>query len=312
MISAHEFDLFPIFLGLLSGCVLFLSILLLVFKKRIEKKIKIYKIRDYSFVLFFIALVYFFFNYKILGFEYNDDVLKIYFISFLFSLVLCGFVFFTFYLLAKFKFVDPVSDEWGSVNTAYGRWTAGPERVRGHLKLFRPVIDDPYPCEFGNVTEFRYETRLVLSREPFELDETARENIVYILEADFSVSFKLDGVRHSITVPRGMLITFGSMPKMLLDIVGDLGPHLEALILHEYLFIAWQLLEEREPRKVDLRFANEVMFAALRAASCPVLPLSIVLRFPIISWGVFHTREDGPNGKSLFVDLDTPLSIAVD
>ncbi|MGF1502856.1 MAG: DUF1353 domain-containing protein [Paracoccaceae bacterium] len=58
------------------------------------------------------------------------------------------------------------------------------------------------------------------------------------------------------------------MPEGLRWIVERVGPHLEAAIVHDFLFIAWQLLS-RGARRKDLEFANAVMYAALEKADVP-------------------------------------------
>lgn len=172
--------------------------------------------------------------------------------------------------------------------------------------LMRPVVPDPYPGEFDKITDFKYETRLVLSREPEALEDSARAKISYIVEEDYTVSFSVDGARRSVTVPRGMLTDLASVPSVARSIIGRVGPHLEASIVHDYLYVAWQLFAGREPRKVDYRFANEVMYAGMREADCSWLQrtaVKVAFGMPRISWGVFKGRDDGPEGKSLFADL---------
>lgn len=172
--------------------------------------------------------------------------------------------------------------------------------------LMRPIVPDPYPGEFQEVTEFVYESRLVLAREPEALEDAARAKVSYIVDEDYTVSYKVDGERRSLTVPRGMLTDLASVPSVARSIIGRVGPHLEASIVHDYLYVAWQLFDGREPRKVDYRFANEVMYAGMRAADCSWLQrtaVKVAFGMPGISWGVFKGRDDGPEGKSLFVEL---------
>lgn len=172
--------------------------------------------------------------------------------------------------------------------------------------LMRPIVPDPYPGDFDKITDFKYETRLVLAREPEALENAARAKVSYIVDEDYTVSFKVDGVARSVTVPRGMLTDLASVPKAARSIIGAVGPHLEASIVHDYLYVAWQLFDEREPRKVDYRFANEVMYAGMRESDCSWVQrtaVRIAFGVPGISWGVFKGRDDGPEGKSLFANL---------
>ncbi|MEK9644759.1 MAG: DUF1353 domain-containing protein [Alphaproteobacteria bacterium] len=172
--------------------------------------------------------------------------------------------------------------------------------------LMRPIVPDPYPGEFESVTDFVHETRPVLAREPDALEDAVRAKVSYIADEDYTVSFKMDGVARSVTVPRGMLTDLASVPRAAWGIVGAVGPHLEASIVHDYLYIAWQLFDGREPRKIDYEFANEVMYAGMDAADVSWSERTAfkdAFSGPGISWGVFKSRDDGLDGKSLFVDL---------
>jgi hypothetical protein len=172
--------------------------------------------------------------------------------------------------------------------------------------LMRPIVPDPYPGDFDTISDFTYETRLVLAREPEALQDAARAKISYIVDEDYTVSFRVDGEKRSVTVPRGMLTDLASVPAAARSVIGAVGAHLEVSIVHDYLYIAWQLFDGREPRKVDYRFANEVMYEGMRAADCSWLErtaVKVAFGTPGISWGVFKGRDDGPEGKSLFADL---------
>lgn len=174
----------------------------------------------------------------------------------------------------------------------------------------KPTIDDPYPGEFKQVTDFQYLSRLVLAREAEVLLMRRKANVSYILHKDYTVAYKVDGRQKSLTVPRGLLTDLTSVPWGARNIVGKVGPHLEAAIVHDFLYIAWQLFDGREARKADFRFANAVMFAGLEAADVGWVQrhaIKLALTFPLFSWSIYRDRNDGPNDNGLFVDLDNPL-----
>lgn len=174
----------------------------------------------------------------------------------------------------------------------------------------RPVIDDPYPGAFESVTDFRYETRLELAREPDALLMRRKAKISYIVDRPYTVSYGVDGARRSLTVPRGMLTDLSSSPLGTRNVVGRVGPHLEASIVHDFLFIAWQLIEGRTARREDFRFANAVMFAGLDAADVGFFrrtAIKTALSAPYFAWSVYKERDDQPGGNGLFVDLDNPV-----
>ncbi|MDZ7713841.1 MAG: DUF1353 domain-containing protein [Rhodovibrio sp.] len=105
--------------------------------------------------------------------------------------------------------------------------------------FFKPEIDNPYPGNFETVSDFEYKTRLVLVRKPKALVDRRQAKVSYILGEDYTVAFKVDGKLRDLTVPRGMLTDLASVPWGARNTVGRVGPHLEASIVHDYLFIAW-------------------------------------------------------------------------
>ena len=173
------------------------------------------------------------------------------------------------------------------------------------LEYRRPVIPDPYPpLEFESITGFRYRSRLELGREKEALRISTSREASYMTLADYTVDFKVDGVRHEITVPAGMLTDLTSVPRLFRSLVGRVGPHLEAAIVHDFLFIAWQLLPDRTARRRDWRFANAVMFAGLKAARVSWFQRALIqaaLTAPVFSWGLYRRRDDGEDGLGLFV-----------
>ena len=64
----------------------------------------------------------------------------------------------------------------------------------------RPIIDNPYPGEFQQVTDFQYTSRLVLAREPDVLLMRDKAKVSYIVDQDYTVTFKVDGADTSLTV----------------------------------------------------------------------------------------------------------------
>jgi len=174
----------------------------------------------------------------------------------------------------------------------------------------RPSIPDPYPGAFDRVTDFHYQSRLELAREPDVLTMRRQAAVSYIVDADYTVSYRVDGDERTLTVPRGMLTDLSSAPWGTRNIVSQVGPHLEASIVHDFLYIAWQLIPGREARMNDFRFANAVLFAGLdRADVSPVsrAAIRLGLSLPGVSWKVYAERNDGPEDDGLFVDLDHPL-----
>jgi len=165
---------------------------------------------------------------------------------------------------------------------------------------FIPDIDDPYVGD-GDITDFRYETDLVILRlrEPCPMGNDREAD--YIVGAPYQVSLTVDGTRQMITVPRGMLTDLVSVPRPLRWLVERIGPHLEAAIVHDFLFVAWQDLG-RDPTREDWLFANRVMIAGLQAARvrpwvCWLVAFALSTRF---SWKIYADRNALPR----YIDLD--------
>jgi hypothetical protein len=168
-------------------------------------------------------------------------------------------------------------------------------------ELFRPNVPNPYPDGWRRVTDFEYASRLVLAREPRALKMTATRSSSYVVAEPYKVRVKVDGDWRDLVVPKGMLTDLVSVPSFARTFVGRVGPHLEAAIVHDYLYIAWQLIE-RGARRRDFDYANEVMFAGLRKAKVPFgqrWAIETALTTAGVAWGVYKD----PNAR-LFVKLD--------
>jgi len=180
-----------------------------------------------------------------------------------------------------------------------------PEEGR-RVDTYLPQIDNPYPDgEWSQITEFRYLTPMILRREAEAVKNRGdkEKDAEYILGEEYRVSYKLDGQGREIRVPRGMLTDLSSAPTFAsLAGIGRVGPHLEASIVHDFLYIAWQYLDpEREARSDDRRFADKLFRVAMKETS--VLPFRRGVIYQAVRWfggGVYNERD--PNA---FVDLDT-------
>ncbi len=163
-----------------------------------------------------------------------------------------------------------------------------------------PKFDNPYPDEDWEKLEFvDYDTPLVLYRGIESVKRRRGEDADYILAKDYTVSYRLDGVQKYLTVPRGMVTDLSSVPRGLRNIVGRVGPHLEASIFHDFLYIAWQIMD-RGPHKADQVFSDKLMCAALHKAN--VNPIQIFLIcLALRTFGGFVYR--GRDNKPFFVDI---------
>ena len=165
---------------------------------------------------------------------------------------------------------------------------------------FVPDIRDPYIARDEDIIGFRYETDLVILRMREACPMGADREADYIVAAPYRVSFLAGRERREITVPKGMLTDLTSVPRPFRWLVERVGPHLEAAIVHDFLFIAWQDVG-REATREDWLFANRVMVAGMQAARirpwiCWIIAWALSTRF---SW-ILYAREN----ERRYVDLD--------
>jgi len=134
---------------------------------------------------------------------------------------------------------------------------------------FEPILQNPYPTETDfEITEFTYESPIILRRE-IEAVQTrgGADDAEYVIGADYTVTYRLNsGAPRQITIPKGMLTDLASVPTVARIFVDRVGPHLEAAILHDFLYVAWQDVPGLVPREEDRRFADELMNAAMKEA----------------------------------------------
>ncbi len=128
-------------------------------------------------------------------------------------------------------------------------------------ELYPPYPDPPV---WKSISGFQYESHLELMRLNCGLKGLGRE-AQYIVAKDYKVSFDLDGKRRSIIVRRGTLTDLASIPRPFRILVGRVGPHLEASIVHDYQYIAWQFAGIA-PNEQMRRFSDELMLVAMNAA----------------------------------------------
>jgi hypothetical protein len=139
------------------------------------------------------------------------------------------------------------------------------ERMERHDHPARPA--NPYPDRWTTLSDFEYLSALSLIRPVNTVRERLGEDGEYILQHDFEVALGIDGDRRGITVPRGLITDLTSVPRVFRIFVGRVGPWLEAAILHDYLYIAWQDVPGLAPRPSDRLFADRVMLLAMEAAA---------------------------------------------
>ena len=159
-------------------------------------------------------------------------------------------------------------------------------------------IPDPYPPTYkpNSITGFRYACPLHIMRLAERLPDIHPEQ-QYIVAQDYTAYYTLNGKEEPLTVPGGMLTDLASVPRPLRWYVGRVGPHLEAAILHDYLYVAWQFDENDLPRERKLqmrRFADDLMLAAMRETGmgCKARLIHLAIRW--CGEGIFFGRNPEP------------------
>ena len=156
---------------------------------------------------------------------------------------------------------------------------------------------DPYPDgEVKRITDFEYfdELKLVYHAE-VHVEKPPESR--WQLSADFRVSMTVhpnDGDPYALTIkaPRGLVTDLASVPEALWSIVGPIGLHLEASIIHDYLYMAWTDFRSGNALVRDWNFANDVFLAGMKASKVLALHRTLIdaaVRTQI-GWGVFRSK----------------------
>ena len=126
-------------------------------------------------------------------------------------------------------------------------------------------MKNPYPKKPVEVVSYEYLTPLLLVRGLNAPKTRKGRDAKYILAADFTISYRTaDDKLHFVTAPAGMVTDLTSSPVH--SVVAPTGPWLEAAIIHDYLYVAWEAVQYHEPTKQDRAFADDILLAGCKAA----------------------------------------------
>jgi hypothetical protein len=163
------------------------------------------------------------------------------------------------------------------------------------MEPYTPEFESPYPQgEWSEITEFDYATPLYLMRA---IEAVRREGKAaqFLVARPYTVGFKLDGAPRTVTVPQGMLTDLASIPAPARPLISQVGPHLEASIVHDFLYIAWQDLDGGEAKPEDRRFADKLMRVAMKAANVSSWKRFLIYNAVRVGGGgVYREREPEP------------------
>ncbi len=153
---------------------------------------------------------------------------------------------------------------------------------------------DPFPAEeIRGISDFEYLDELKFVRHA-QVHVRKTPESLWQLAADFRVRMTVElasGGTQALTIkaPRGLYTDLASVPKAVWSIVGPIGKHLEASIVHDYLYMAWtDFRNEAVPR--DHKFADKVFLAGMKVSN-------VYRRYPIywavrlFGWPMFRMKD---------------------
>jgi hypothetical protein len=135
---------------------------------------------------------------------------------------------------------------------------------------------DPYPpnCDF-RIVDFRYVDHLQLVRynaRPKNSDPSSDWQLAEDYAVEIDIDYRDASSQHkqecwTVVAPRGLYTDLSSVPAFGRWIVSKVGVHLEASIIHDYLYIKWTDDRLNDHRFCDWVFADECLRAGMKNLS---------------------------------------------
>ena len=128
-------------------------------------------------------------------------------------------------------------------------------------KCEKKATTNPYPDKWKKITEVKYCGPLILVRCKVRSDKWNGKK--FIVGRAYRIKYKWEdneGSVHdycSIVVPCGMVTDLASIPRIFRSGVSKVGSHVEASVVHDYLYGA-QLEFDRGNYKEDRKFVDEL------------------------------------------------------
>ena len=174
-------------------------------------------------------------------------------------------------------------------------------KIHNHVRQLAPqgaqeceLLDSPYPAPgWKCITGFWFKTDLCLTRLK-ERDPRFGPEEQYLVAKDYVVCVELDGNKvWTIRVPRGAVTDLASVPPGFRWYVSRVGPHLEASIVHDWLYVAWQK-HELLPTDDRRLFSDRVMLEGMLASGmgCKAHVIYWVIR--VFGTCIFYGRNPKP------------------
>lgn len=125
-----------------------------------------------------------------------------------------------------------------------------------------------YPEGRVRVIGVKFKSDLVLWRGIDAVKSRKDSDAIYTVHEDYHVHVTVEdwlyetGITFKHVVPAGFHTDLASVPRFGRWFVGRVGPHLEASIIHDWLYVAWQI-EGIEPTKDMKKYADDVFNIAM-------------------------------------------------
>ena len=141
-----------------------------------------------------------------------------------------------------------------------------------------------YPHRGVRVTGFRYLNDLHLTRQISAVKARRGRDANYVVAKNFEAEVQLEsegGEPYPICVPADFRTDLASVPPLARGYIGRVGPHLEASVIHDWLYVAWRE-EKRRPTEQMRRFADDVFLFAMAEAKVGQLTRSVI--YKAVAW----------------------------
>ncbi len=159
----------------------------------------------------------------------------------------------------------------------------------------RTLSASPYPNPgWKCITGFWFKTDLCLARMQ-ERDPRFGPEEQYLVARQYDVCVELDGDRIlTISVPWGTVTDLASVPPVFRWYVGRVGRHLEACIVHDWLYVAWQVLGLAPTDDMRL-FSDRAMLAGMLASGMGCKAYVIFWAIRVFGTRIFYGRNPKPH-----------------
>lgn len=138
------------------------------------------------------------------------------------------------------------------------------------------VVASAYPDKPVDVLCLEYCRPLYLTRESNALTGRTGKDAMYVVPFPYWVHLKVRERKRgaqaewiTIDVPHSFLTDLASVPRGFRWFAGRVGRHLEASVVHDWLYVAWQKNAGGDGKPTDerRRFCDDVLLAGMKAAN---------------------------------------------